>query len=57
MWLLGRLGLSAPLAGDIAEEYERRGSTWWAWRQALTASVLSLTLRKAVGLLAVASAV
>ncbi len=24
-WLLDRLGLSKPLAGDLAEEYERRG--------------------------------
>lgn len=55
IWLLGRLGLAAPLAGDIAEEYERRGSTGWVWRQAVTAFVLSLTLRRVVGLLAVGS--
>ncbi len=49
--LLDGLGLSAPLAGDLTEEYERTGSTRWLWKQALTAFVLRLTARRAFGLL------
>lgn len=54
-WLLDRLGLSKPLAGDLTEEYERRGSTLWLWKQALTAFILiRLTVRRALGLLVAA---
>ena len=39
-WLLNRSGVARqnpPLAGDLQEEFGRRGSTAWYWRQTLVA--------------------
>ena len=39
--LLGRLALdNEPLAGDIIEEFRRRNSRFWLWRQLIAALVV-----------------
>ena len=39
--LLGRLALdNEPLAGDIVEEFRRRNSRFWLWRQLIAALVV-----------------
>jgi hypothetical protein len=39
--LLGRLALdNEPLAGDIIEEFRRRNSRFWLWRQLIAALVM-----------------
>ena len=43
MWLLERLGTGAvrdAIAGDLFEDYQRRRSATWYWRQAITAILL-----------------
>ena len=40
-WLLHRLALdNEPLAGDLVEEYRRRQSRFWLWRQLIAALVM-----------------
>ncbi len=40
--LLDRLALeNEPLAGDLREEFARRQSEWWLWRQLITASAIT----------------
>ena len=34
------VGHNDPLVGDLAEEYQRRQSRWWFWRQVLAAVAL-----------------
>jgi hypothetical protein len=40
LWLLRRFAASKwndALTGDLIEEYRRRRSPWWCWRQVLSA--------------------
>jgi hypothetical protein len=41
-WLLDRLGLSETVTGDLVEEYARRRSSMWLWRQVGVAIVGSV---------------
>lgn len=39
-WLLERLsGDNEPLIGDLHEEFARRQSAWWFWRQVLAVAI------------------
>jgi len=42
IWLVQRFGVTDGLVGDLIEQYERRGSSTWLWRQALIAIALQL---------------
>jgi hypothetical protein len=42
MWFLGRFGVNESVVGDLVERYEHRPSSFWFWRQALSAIAASL---------------
>jgi preprotein translocase subunit SecY len=50
-WLLDRLGLSEALTGDLIEEYARRGSTFWFWRQVIMAVLGNWSTLRQLGVL------
>jgi hypothetical protein len=39
-WLLKRIVVDEALVGDLAEEFQARGSGAWYWRQVLTAAAM-----------------
>ena len=51
-WLLDRLGPSEALTGDLIEEYSRRGSTFWFWRQVIMAVLGNWSTLRQLGVLA-----
>lgn len=42
IWFLGRFGANESVVGDLVERYEHRPSSFWFWRQALSAIAASL---------------
>ena len=51
-WLLDQLGPSEALTGDLIEEYARRGSTFWFWRQVIMAVLANRSRLRQLGVLA-----
>jgi preprotein translocase subunit SecY len=51
-WLLDQLGPSEALAGDLIEEYARRGSAFWFWRQVIMAVLANRSTLRQLGVLA-----
>ncbi len=52
-WLLERLGpTDEGLAGDLLEEYARRGSTFWFWRQVIMAVLTNRSTLTQLGVVA-----